>query len=226
MSDNLVKRLLDDAMSLKDVTKLIYEFLPTILYLISGNLDNSQNPPLFKLSFILSVFSKLKMLMETPLWRNQLDKAGDEINFVIIGRNILFCARSLPALIEQSAYAAALLEFPSSGFPPLLADLPMFLKANLLDKYDTLKKEAFKAAAAAEEAKRNLENAAYEAVFAECWAEVLAEHLPALEEGMYLRREWWNKSVSPEMTLTKEQLENLKSYNDFTSFVRRKMNGN
>ena len=221
-----LSKLFDNAIFAKNVPELIYEELPRISKFISRNLDNSQNSPLFKLGLILSSFSKLKRVMETPLWRTHLFKGGCETNFVIIGRNILFCAHSLPALIDQSTYTAALLEFPSSGFPPLLADLPFFLKANLLDVYETLKEEASKAAAAADEAKLELGSAAWKAAFAECWAEVPAEHLPALEEGRRLRREFWNEPVSSKKTLTKEQLEHLKSYDEFTSFVQRKMNGN
>jgi hypothetical protein len=220
-----LSKLFGNAIFAESVPELIYDALPGILNLISGHLDNSQNSPHFKLSLILSVFPKLERLMKTPLWRNHLSSAGSEINFVIIGRNILFCAHSLPALIDQSAYAAALLEFPSSGFPLILADLPMFLKANLLDKYDTMIEESSKAAAAAEEAKLELERAVFTAVFDKYLAKVPAEHLPALEEGRRLRREWWNGSVSSKMTLTKEQLEHLKSYDDFTRFVRSKMNG-
>jgi hypothetical protein len=222
----ILSKLFEKAIFAKSVPELIYDALPTISNFISGYLDNSQNSPHFKLSLILSVFSKLKRLMEIPLWKNHLSSAGSEINFVIICRNIVFCAHSLPALIEQSAYAAALLEFPSSGFPLLLADLPIFLKANLLDEYETLKEEASKAAAAAEEAKLELERLAFKATFDKYLAEVPAEHLPALEEGRRLQREWWNGSVSSKMTFTKEQLELLKSYKEFTSFVQKKMNGN
>jgi hypothetical protein len=220
-----LSKLFGNAIFPQSVPELIYETLPRISNFISGNLD-MDNSPHFKLRLILSIFPKLERLMETPLWRNHLSRAGSETNFVIIGRNILFCAHSLPALIDQSTYAAALLEFPSSGFPHLLADLPIFLKANLLDKYETLKEEASKAAAAAEKAKHELAVAAFGAAFAEYWAEVPAEHLPALEEGRRLRREWWNEPVSSKKTLTKEQLELLKSYDEFTSFVQKKMNGN
>jgi hypothetical protein len=221
-----LSNLLDKATFAESVPELIYDALPRISNFISGKLDNSQNSPHFKLALICSSFSKLENLMETPLWRNHLSSVGSETNFVIICRNIVFCAHSLPALIEQSAYAAALLEFPSSGFPPLLANLEKFLKENLLDKYDTMIEESSKAAAAAEEAKLELERAAYSAVFAKYWAEVPKEHLPALEEGMRLRREWWNGSVSSKMTLTKEQLEHLKSYDDFTRFVHLKLREN
>ena len=155
-----------------------------------------------------------------------LFECGNQINITVICREICFNAGSFPELIDQSAYTAARLKFTSSGFTPLLADLPRFLKANLLDKYETLKEEASKAAAAAEKAKRDLYNAAYEEFFTKYWAEVPAEHLPALEEERRLRRELWNETASSKKPLTKEQLEHLKSYDKFTSFVHLKVREN
>jgi hypothetical protein len=215
----VLRELFEKAIFSENCSKLFFETLPKISNFISGNLDNSQNSPLYKLSFILSVFSKLESLMETQFWRNHLFKVGYENNFVIIGRNILFCAHSLPALIDQSEYAAALLEFPSSGFPLLLAELPFFLKANLLDKYDTMKEKASKAAAAADAdgAKHEFVFEKYIPIFRRNWDEVPKEHLPALEEGMRLRNEILHGSAS-KTTLTEDQQNLVKSYVEFTKF--------
>jgi hypothetical protein len=223
----LVKGLLERALIEKNQETLIHDILTPLSTHLSGYLSNSKDSSLQKLGLILTIFPILIRFIETSsLLRDLLFRVGCQVNITIICREIAFYAGSFPELIDQSAYAAALLKFTSSGFPPLLADLPIFLRANLLDKYETLKEKASKAAAAAEEAKLELGRAAFRAVFAECWAEVQAEHLPALEEGMRLRREWWNEPVSSKKTLTKEQLKHLKSYDDFTSFVRKKMNGN
>lgn len=92
--------------------------------------------------------------------------------------------------------------------------------------YEILAAAASKAAAAAEEAKLVLARLALKATFDKYWAEVPAENLPALEEGRRLRRELRNEPVSSKKTLTKEQLEHLKSYDKFTRFVHSEMNGN
>jgi hypothetical protein len=221
------KDLLQRAMTEENNETLIHDILTPLSTNLSGYLSNPKNSSLQKLRLILTIFLRLKRFMETSsLLRDLLFRVGCQVNITIICREICFHAGSFPELIDQSAYAAALLEFPSSGFPLLLADLPIFLKANLLNKYETLKEEASKAAAAAEEAKHELARLAFRATFDKYWAEVPAEHLPALEEGRRLRREWWNGSASSKTTLTKEQLEHLKSYDEFTSFVHLKMNGN
>ena len=223
-----VKGLLERALIEKNQETLNRDILTPLSTHLSGYLSNPKISSLQKLGLILTIFPILIRFMETSsLLRDLLFRVGCQVNItIIICREISFYAGSFPELIDQSAYAAALLKFTSSGFPPLLADLPIFLKANLLDKYETLKEKASKAAAAAEEAKLELRRAAFRAVFAECWAEVPAEHLPALEEGRRLRREWWQGSASSKKTLTKEQLKHLKSYDQFTSFVKEKMNGN
>lgn len=202
---------------------LINDILPEISNIISRYLDDSKNSPLSKLALILSSFSKLKSVMETPLWKNILNTVGYVTNFEAIVRNICFHAGSFPELIDQSAYAAALQKFPSSEFPLLLADLPIFLKANLLDKYETLKEEASEAAAAAEEARLESTRLKFRETFAKCWAEVPAEHLPALKDGMDLKRKLSNDFIS---SLTKKQLELLKNYDEFTNFVHLKMREN
>ena len=229
MSANLesLKGLLQRAMTEQNKETLIHDILTPLSTNLSGYLSNSKNSSLQKLRLILTIYPILKRFMETSsLLRDLLFRVGCQVNITIICREFWFHAGTFPELIDQSAYAAALLEFPSSGFPLLLADLPIFLKANLLDEYEILKEKASKAAAAAEEAKLELGRAAFNAAFAKYWAEVPAEHLPALEEGRRLRREWLNGPASSKMTLTKEQLKNLKSYDEFTSFVQRKMNGN
>jgi hypothetical protein len=64
--------------------------------------------------------------------------------------------------------------------------------------------------------------AAFKAVFDENWAEIPAEHLPALEKGRDLRREWWNGSSNP-IVYSKEQLKLMESYDEFKRFVISKM---
>lgn len=153
--------------------------------------------------------------------RKVLFECGGISEITDICRQIYYCAESFSAQIDQLEYAAAISYFPSSGFPDNLADLKNFLKENLLYKYDTLKKEASKAAAAAEEEKLKLRRAAFKAVFDEYWAKVPAEHLPALEKGRDLRTKWWNGSSNP--NLTDEQLKLMESYDEFTGFVISKM---
>lgn len=222
----IVKGLLERALIEENQETLIDDILTPLSTHLSGYLSNSKNSSLQKLGLILTIFPLLIRFMETSsLLRDLLFRVGCQVNIAIIFREISFNAVSFPELIDQSAYAAALLKFTSSGFPPLLADLPIFLRANLLDKYETLKEKASKAAAAAaaaEEAKLELERAAFRAAVDKYLAEVPAEHLPALEEGRRLRRE----SSSSKMTLTKEQLKHLKIYDQFTRFVKEKMNGN
>jgi hypothetical protein len=221
-----IRDLLKRASTEKNQTSLIHDILTPLLFHFLGYLNNPINSPLEKLELILMISPSLIQFMETSaLFRDLLFRVGCEVNITLICREISFYAESLPKLIDQPAYAAALVKFPSSEFPSLLADLPLFLKANLLNKYETLKEEASKAAAAAEKAKDQLEKAAFGAAFAKYWAEVPEEHLPALKEGMRLRREWWNGSNSSNKPLTEKQHKSLKSYEDFIDFVRLKMNG-
>ena len=215
--------LLQTAMTERDEETLIWKILTPFSKNLSDFLSNPKNSSLQKLELILTISPKLRQFLEeSDLLKKVLFKCGNQSNITVICREIFFNAGSFPELIDQSAYTTALLKFTSSGFPPLLADLPSFLKANLLDKYETLNDKASKAAAAAEKAKRD----SYNAAFAKCWAEVPAEHLPALEEGRRLRREWWNEHHSSKKPFTKEQLEHLKSYDKFKSFVHLKVREN
>ena len=202
----------------------IYEILQPLSNLLLSYLRNEKNSPLSKLNLILKISPKLKQFLEeSTLLRKVLFECGDISIITTICRNICFYAKEESAQIGQSEYAAAISYFPSSGFPDNLTDLPNFLKVNLTNKYETLKEEASKAFAAAEEEKLKLRRAAFKAIFDKYWAEIPAEHLPALEKGRDLRTKWWNEPVSSSNTLTKEQLEHLKSYDEFKRFVISKM---
>jgi hypothetical protein len=205
----------------KKFTDYIFQSLSNLLL---SYLRNEKNSDLSKLNLILKISSKLKQFLEeSTLLRKVLFECGGISEITVICRQIYYCAESFSEQIDQLEYAAAISYFPSSGFPDNLADLKNFLKVNLTNKYETLKEEASKAAAAAEEEKLKLRRAAFKAVFDEYWAKVPAEHLPALEKGRDLRTKWWNEPVSSSNTLTKEQLEHLKSYDEFTKFVISKM---
>jgi hypothetical protein len=203
---------IDKAIAEKDFKKLIHDRLAKVSVCVSTHLNNPKNDQLWKLRLIFSIFPKLERFMETPLWREYLSKVGNELNFCIICRDIIHCANLFPAQLEQAIYAAALLEFPSSGFPLLLADLPLFLELNLLVKIETLKNEASKAAAGA---KHPFVFEKYIPVFKKKWDEVPAEDLPDLKEGMCLRNEILHGSASI-TTLTKDQQNLVKSYVEFT----------
>jgi hypothetical protein len=229
---SLFVNLLEKAITEEDKEKLIWDILTHFSTNLSSFLSNPTNSLLKKLGLILTISPKLKQFLEeSALLRKVLFECGGISIITVICREICFHAESfsaqIGAQIGQSAYAAAILDFPSSEFPLLLADLPNFLKVNLIEKYETLKEEASKAFAAAEEEKLKLRRAAFKAIFDKYWAEIPAEHLPALEKGRDLRTDlrtkWWNEPVSSSNTLTKEQLEHLKSYDEFTKFVISKM---
>ncbi len=81
----------------------------------------------------------------SDLVRSILKKVGYLTNLAIICREICFDGKSLPKLIEQSAYTVALQEFPFSGFPILIELLPEFLVRHLDEKYANMQKECSKA---------------------------------------------------------------------------------
>lgn len=215
---SLFVNLFEKAMTEEDGEKLIWDILTHFSTNLSGFLSNPTNSLLQKLGLILTISPKLKQFLEeSALLRKVLFECGGISEITVICLNICSYAKEESAQIGQSEYAAAISYFPSSGFPDNLTDLPNFLKVNLTNKYETLKEEASKAFAAAEEEKLKLRRAAFKAIFDKYWAEIPAELLPALEEGRDLRREWWNGSSNP--NLTDEQLKLMKSYDEFTGFV-------
>lgn len=142
MSDYLFfVNLFEKAMTERDKEKLIWDILTPLSTHLSGYLSNPKNSLLQKLGLILTISRILQRFIETSSLLRDFFRVGCQVNITIICREICFNARSFPELIDQSAYTAALLKFTSSGFPPLLADLPLFLKTNLLDKYETLKRK-------------------------------------------------------------------------------------
>jgi len=170
MNTESIMHLLNAAKSEEiDEKRLIHDILPYLCQYLLYYLKNQKNSHLSKLNLILQIYPKLKQFLEeSALLKKVLVKCGDISIIVVIFREIHFFASQIDQS-AQSAYETALLEFSSSGFPENLADLPKFLAVNLIDRYETLKKEASKAAAAAEEAKLESARQEFREMFATCW---------------------------------------------------------
>jgi hypothetical protein len=119
--------------------ELIHNILPHLSTLLITYL-RSQKENHDKLRLILKLLPNLQKLMdESFLVRSILEKAGHLTIFAVICREICYYAEFLSKLIEQSAYSAVVLqEFPFSGLPILIGELPNFFKKNLITKYEEM----------------------------------------------------------------------------------------
>jgi hypothetical protein len=122
--------------------ELIHNILPHLSTLLITYL-RSQKENHDKLRLILKLLPNLQKLMDGSfLVRSILEKAGQLTILALICREICYYAESLSKLIEQSAYSAVVLqEFPFSGFPILIGELPNFFKKNLITKYEEMQKK-------------------------------------------------------------------------------------
>jgi hypothetical protein len=128
--------LLNAAMHEKDVSRWSPYHFETLTNYVLSILGDSKRSNSQKLEFIMQLVPKLIQLLEkTTLWK--ADCTFFSKSFRVMFESISCFAN--PGFFENADYQEGLKQFPMSGFPPTLQELPAFVKSKLWDNYNKLK---------------------------------------------------------------------------------------